>query len=127
RDIPAVNLEVEAILVLPDKEGVLEAQRYAFLKELAYFQSDRRLFHRCYFLAYGNGAMLLRRNDMIGLVSEFLGFQLLSRVRGELVDRVLDLEKTPYSTFGLSSLVFPSDDLIEEKARLFGAALLLKD
>ena len=48
--------------------------------------------------------MLLTRDDMIGLVSEFLSFQLLSSVLRLIVERVADLESTPYSAFGLSLL-----------------------
>lgn len=128
--IANLRLQFSGLFTLPKGLSDKGAEVYAFLQDLSRLSSspDSRLstlnsiYDRCFLVSATNSSGVLDATAMRDLVAEFL-FLNLTENKGAL-DQLFQNESSVLATFGLSSLVYPAEELVNFEAGRFAAGLI---
>ncbi|HEX21561.1 MAG TPA: hypothetical protein ENH19_02785, partial [Actinobacteria bacterium] len=124
--IANLDLNVSGLFLLPKGLSEQGALVYAFLNDLGKFKctsiSGPILYDRCFLVSSTNTSGLLDGTATLDLFTEFL-FLSLTKSKAE-IERRFQMESGTIATFGLSSLVYPAEEVIERSAKSFAIKLI---
>ena len=123
-----LNLDIIGLFMLPKGASDKGAEVFAFLKELGANQKDRpnplgaTLYDHCFLVSPINSSGVLNDDASMDLVTEFLMLNLTDS--RDAIDDIIRHNDGSLATFGLSSLVYPADEVAEIESKNFAASLV---
>ena len=123
-----LNFDITGLFMLPKGASDKGAEVFAFLQELGAHQNDissppgTPLYDHCFLVSPANTSGVLDDDASIDLITEFLMLTLTdSRIA---IDDLFRHDEGSLATFGLSSLVYPADEVAEIESKSFAAGLI---